>query len=307
MRIEPLGATFGHVLTPSGARESLPDLGTGRIRELLADRRGGMILFRGFDATERAFHDFTKAHGRKFLIHHNVEGRDYIGPDRSFATVAKSQRPIDFHLEMASNPVKPKVLWFYCVAPALRNGRIGFADGGAVLDKLTRRTRDRLQEGLVYRYQGLPPAIWQPVWGGAARSCAVTTAAALMLRVARRMGSRNGVSSLTLDAQQNLSFSYQVACIFRSEFSGVPVCASGLLDNAHRTLLGTGELVPQDVVIEVAQATYQNAVWIDWRAGDIAVLDNTRILHAREAFEDSQRRVLVRYSVGFRAHPAISA
>jgi alpha-ketoglutarate-dependent taurine dioxygenase len=256
----------------------------------------GLLLFRGFAGDERDFIQLTERWGSGFLVHHNKDGRNYIDDDLTIATVAKSKKPIDFHTEMASNPVKPDVLWFYCVAPAVRKGRIGFVDGRTVLKNLTDRTRKVLQDsGFKYSFNKLPQNIWQPVWSNVVGPHRADLSRAE--RLMRRLGRDRGVFNVQLDDDGLLSFEYAVAPIFRSPLSGQEVFACGLLDNPKRTFMGDGKPVERDVLVEVIQATYQNAVWVDWQSGDLAIVDNTRIMHSREAFEDDQRKVLVRYSI----------
>jgi alpha-ketoglutarate-dependent taurine dioxygenase len=293
MKLAPITADFGQFVYPE-AGETLADVRTEWLREHLAAPKGGLLMFRGFSAEQTSFVRFTESFGQGFLVHHNGDGRDYIDGDRTLATVAKSNKPIDFHIEMASNPVKPDVLWFFCLAPALRKGRIGFVDGRVVLANLTSRTRAEIQsKKLRYEFRNLPPEIWRPVWnklvGERARS------PRRILGLIGQFGSHYGVDCAAIVDDQ-LSFDYTVEAIYRAPLCGEEVFACGLLDNPRRTLMGDGSAVERAVLIEVAQATYQNAVWFDWQVGDLAVVDNTRVMHSREAFEDTQRKVLVRYS-----------
>lgn len=117
-------------------------------------------------------------------------------------------------------------------------------------------------------------------------------------------GAALGVTGVTLNDRDELGFDYVSAPIYTAPLSGLQVFAGGLLDNPGGTLMGDGSPVERSICIDVTQASYQNAVWIAWQAGDIVVVDNTRVMHAREAFDDSARRVLIRYSrAAFAAAP----
>ena len=85
--------------------DDLDRIETGEIRDLLLEESGGAVLFRRFRATEDTFRSFTERHGSDFVVHHNLAARDYVGGDRTFATVNKGDYAIDFHNEMASNPL----------------------------------------------------------------------------------------------------------------------------------------------------------------------------------------------------------
>jgi hypothetical protein len=294
MRIDALADGFGLLGRPT-EKMNLSDIPKGWVIEQLSRSDGGLLLLRGFDADIDAFRQFTEAYGGEFLVHQNLEIRDYIGGDKTFAMVHPGKDAIDFHIEMASNPIKADVLWLHCVNPALQRGRIGFADGKKVLSKLTARTRARIEAGgFMYRFVGVPPAAWKPLWQ--ALMGELPDDAGRLYEQVLQYGAQNGVSDIVMDDREQLSFNYYHRPIRRSKFSDVPVFVSGLLDSPGNTLMSDGLAVDQHIRLEVTQACYQDAVWIDWQAGDVAVIDNTRVMHAREAFEDDQRRVLIRYS-----------
>jgi alpha-ketoglutarate-dependent taurine dioxygenase len=69
-----------------------------------------------------------------------------------------------------------------------------------------------------------------------------------------------------------------------------------LLDSPDAYQFEDGTKPETPSIVEVSQVVHQNAVWLGWQPGDLVVADNTRMMHAREAFEDSHRRILVRYS-----------
>lgn len=296
MKIEQLSHHFGLLIRPDG-QATLDSIQGDRIFELLASGQGGLILLRGFDANIDSFRQFTDRLGAGFLVHHNTENRDFVADDKTFATVNKDNHPIDFHIEMAANPIKPDVLWLHCVAPALRRGRIGFADGHLVLRNLTQRTRDKIQsQGFRYHYSNLPPSTWRPVWEAVVgKLCADKDG---LLKQLEQFGAQLDVTAITLNDLDELSFDYCCQPIYTAPVSGLPVFASGLLDNPVNTLMGDGSAVRRSILVEITQASYQDAVWIDWQPGDVVIADNTRVMHAREAFEDSQRHVLIRYSRG---------
>lgn len=301
MQITSLSEQFGLLLRPGGT--ALQDVPGDWLRTALASRAGGVMLLRGFGADVDGFVAFTEKLGSGFLVHHNIGNRDYVNGDQSLATVNKDCHAIDFHTEMASSPIKPDMLWLHCVAPARRRGRIGFVDGHKVLSDLSGRTRARLEaHGFRYRYRDLPAALWRPVWGRAVGVLEQERGA--MLRQLALHGAAVGVTGVTLNDRDELGFDYVSAPIYTAPLSGLQVFAGGLLDNPGGTLMGDGSPVERSICIDVTQASYQNAVWIAWQAGDIVVVDNTRVMHAREAFDDSARRVLIRYSrAAFAAAP----
>lgn len=263
---------------------------TGEIRDLLMEELGGAVLFRGFGATEEAFKSFTARHGTDFVVHHNLTSRDYVGGDRTFATVNLGDYAIDFHNEMASDPVGPDIFWMFASVPARERGRTGLADGVAVAKSLTDRTRKLFSEKpLLFDYTGVPKSHWSALLPGKVERSQIEQWLATV-------GKERGVTEFSFDEDEQLSLKFVFRAIRPTRLSGMTAFCCGLLDAPEEYRFDDGSRPESPSITEVAQATYQNALWMDWQAGDLIVVDNTRVMHAREAFDDPDRRILVRYS-----------
>jgi alpha-ketoglutarate-dependent taurine dioxygenase len=296
MRFEPLSEHFGFLARPDRVTD-LVETNWAEAYERLSSVRGGLLIYRGFAVDEQSFRRFTDRCGEGFVAHQLP--REYVDGDNTYSNVAPGCGAIEFHTEMSLNPLRPQALWFYCVRPSNDGrGRIGFCDGAQVVKRLTKRTYQQfLMEGFKYELRDLPENVWRPVLEplqlkGSSRE--------YISRLVRRIGPKMGIENFTITSDNELSFDYRFPPIYRSPLTGVEVFACGLLNYAGFMLTGTGEPVPPRAIIEVNQATYQTAVWLDWQPGDVAIIDNTRVMHSREAFEDTHRRVLVRYSRSFR-------
>ena len=55
--------------------------------------------------------------------------------------------------------------------------------------------------------------------------------------------------------------------------------------------LDDGRPIPPEIVADVRAALDACCEQIAWRAGDAAMLDNTRFLHGRRGYSDEARRV----------------
>jgi alpha-ketoglutarate-dependent taurine dioxygenase len=283
---------FGIVLEAEPG-DHIDGIETGQIRDLLLEESGGAVLFRGFDATEETFKSFTERHGAGFVVHHNLAARDYVGGDRTFATVNKGDYAIDFHNEMASDPISPDVFWMFAAVPARERGRTGLADGVAVAKQLTDRTRRLFSEKpLLFEYTAVPKSHWSALLPGKVERSQVE-------QWLTTVGRERGVTEFSFDDAEQLSLKFVFRAIRPTRLSGMTAFCCGLLDAPEEYRFDDGSRPDSPAVVEVAQATYQNALWMDWQAGDLVVIDNTRVMHAREAFDDPDRRILVRYS-GFR-------
>lgn len=263
---------------------------TGEIRDLLLDKTSGVLLFRGFHPTEETFKTFTERHGTDFVVHHNLAVRDYVNGDSTFATVNKGDYAIDFHNEMASDPISPDLFWMLACAPARHRGRTGVVDGAVVARELTERTRRLFSEKpLLFDYTGLPKSLWGSLLPGRAERDQVED-------WLTSVGRQRGVREYKFDADEQLSLKFVFSAIRPTRLSGITAFCCGLLDSPDAYQFEDGSKPETPSIVEVSQVVHQNAVWLDWQPGDFVVADNTRIMHAREAFEDPHRRILVRYS-----------
>jgi len=284
-----LTETFGSILEAEPG-DDLARIETNQIRELLLTKAGGAVLFRGFQPTEAEFKAFTERHGTDFVVHHNLTARDYISGDHTFATVNKGDYAIDFHNEMASDPVSPDLFWMLACTPARRRGRTGLVDGAIVAEELTERTRKLFSEkALLFDFEGLPKSLWGSLLPGRVEREQVE---AWLLTVGRQ----RGVAKFNFDADEQLSLTFMYRAIRQTRLSGITAFCCGLLDSPDIYKFEDGSKPGTPSIVEVAQIAHQNALWMDWQPGDLVVIDNTRVMHARAAFEDPQRRILVRYS-----------
>jgi hypothetical protein len=280
---------FGIVLEAEPGDE-LNRIETAQIREWLLERHGGVVLFRGFPATEESFRSFTERHGTEFVVHHNLMARDYVKGDPTLATVNKGDYAIDFHNEMASDPISPDVFWMFACNPARAKGRTGLVDGAVVASELTPKTRRLFSEKpFLFECNRLPRSLWGALLPG-------RTSRQQVSEWLSSTGAKRGVTHFEFDDEDQLSFRFGYHAIRRSRLSGITAFCCGILDSPETYRFDDGSSPDSPFIVEVSQAAHQNAVWLDWRQGDLVIIDNTRIMHAREAFDDADRRILVRYS-----------
>ena len=58
--------------------------------------------------------------------------------------------------------------------------------------------------------------------------------------------------------------------------------------------LEDGSRLPRELVQDVVRVQQEVIIDLDWQSGDFVLLDNTRTMHGRRGFEDTNREVLLR-------------
>lgn len=285
INISPLSDGFGFLIEANPG-DKLIDINMQPYFEAFNTPAGGALLFRGFEGSIADFKEITNRHGKDFMVANtNLDERSYPDSDLSLATVNHGNYAIDFHTE-TNIPYSADMFWMYCVRPAADRGRTGIVDGVKILKELTTPTRQHFQEnGGYWPIDNVPPQQWQLFFPNQNAQ-----------QVTQLLNSLPGVYDVKFDAFQNLSFRFDQTPIQRAKFCNSEVFIARLLDWPEHVLKRDGQIYGKHIIKEVNQAAHKHAIWLDWQPGDFMVLNNTRALHAREAFEDDNRNILVRYS-----------
>jgi len=67
------------------------------------------------------------------------------------------------------------------------------------------------------------------------------------------------------------------------------------LDDSRDPLLtfGNGEHIPVEVLIEIVDLSQQFTVPAEWQDGDVALIDNHRVMHGRYSYSGEQKRKVI--------------
>jgi hypothetical protein len=88
---------------------------------------------------------------------------------------------------------------------------------------------------------------------------------------------------------------YSAPAIRRTRFLGAPALANNLIPIWRAGLLESAcPGLPAEVVERMAEHARETSVLHEWSDGDVVLIDNTRVMHGRTAFETGTRRILVR-------------
>ncbi len=268
-------------------------------------RTHGGLLFRGFDLPDAvAFEQFAQAiepdlHGTYGDLPKNTSGKNIY-----HSTPYPEQHMILFHNESSHLPQWPRKQWFYCEIPAPRGGCTPIVDCRQVLARLPQDIVERLKaKGLLYvrHFTDKLDVRWQDFFKTELRE--------EVERQCRESGMQwewLGADNLRIaqycpaivehPETQELSFFNQVqlhhpACL-------EPEVRSNLIslfgpDNLPRNVYyGDGSVI-EDEVMQVIGAAYEAcAVRFAWQKGDMVMLDNMLVAHARDPFE-GERKICV--------------
>ena len=220
-----------------------------------------------------------------------------------------------FHHELAQAPSFPSRLFFYCEAPATTGGSTGVCPSDVVWTRLAAAHPSFAaaceERGLIYSAT-LPPEqdasvgvgrSWKSFFAADSVAAAEARMAALGYTWEWRAGETLFLRTPVLPAVRAVTdatgatrkvfFNQAIASPANArDFSrGAEGVASGEALLAHFLCFGDGSQVPIEP-LEFAKAVCdETATEIHWAAGDVALLDNFLVMHARRSY-DGPRRVL---------------
>ena len=266
VHVERIGRHSGLLVQPASHADLMDLERTAALSWLASD---GFVVLRGFGGALEHFADFA----RRFLSPEQVF-RPGTAEVEHVGVVDDGQYPIPFHAEYGSLPLRPDVLWFACVSPAGTGGQTTVCDGIRVGQALRVATRKLFEERRLRFYGALPPGLFA--------KCQAAFADDGLRRIVERPDTR---WSSSVNADGTVSFEYFVPAFFPSLF-GDKAFANALIPQHRlgRVTFEDGTAVPEAAIREVEEVTDQLTELIPWIAGDVAMLDNSRLMHGRRGF-----------------------
>lgn len=273
-----------HVIVEAAGEGSLADLDPAAIVSLY--KAHGALLFRGFGIGVASFRDFTQQYCATSVVNDSL-GRSPIDPATNIHSVDGGTGPFALHPELSREPWKPDVAFFACLTAPSRGGQTTICDGVALARALPEPVRRGLEHRRLLYVLGCWPALLD-YWLGTPRPSAAELAAPpphCPYRFAR-LADGTIVRFFTRPALHKPMFAEGPA------FGNFLLFARFTHGRGDHPLLEDGRPVPE-AWLQAAKATGDRlTVAIDWREGDLLMLDNTRFMHGRTAILDPAERLI---------------
>ena len=262
-------------------------IGDMSLEQLLA--RHGVILLRGFDHDLDGFSDLVQHGSSRVTLD---PARQYTG--RHSQLVDAGYDEVGLHLENGNAPFLPDVIWFYCEVAASSGSQTTICDGERAIGYLSPATRAAFERQPVSFERTVPEATWRRY-------------------VCKELGLEGGPESagpehldriestvpglsFMLNNDGSLRYSFSTPAIHPSRFSDAPAFANSLLGPSNNyeapvIRFADGTAIDEATWQEIDAATARATRDIDWRHGDVAIVDNTRYMHGRRRIHDRARRI----------------
>jgi alpha-ketoglutarate-dependent taurine dioxygenase len=275
MNIKSLGEGSGKIISCDN-RKNILSLDVTTIQNLF--KSSGALLLRGFELNEQIFPAFVRQFTSQFL-------RDDYGnskaPDPTggyVQSVTLGNKPIELHCENALSAERPDILWFYCAAPALKDGQTTICDGVSVWEQLSVEVQ-RLFLTKKAKYTITVP-----------RQIYLNKDKEIILRIGAL---KFAGTTYRFNDDDSLTIEYVVAAVNKTKYGSQLAFANSITGPypSYQTTFEDGSSIPLAAMQEIKQLHQKLTENIPWQAGDLVMIDNSRFLHGRRAFDDKQRRI----------------
>lgn len=285
--VQPYGSGTGRTLLP-GTATTLAALDPSWVVELLAD--AGFLLFRGFEPDLQAFSAFVKAHSERVTLD---PARSFHGGDVA-QKVDAGTAAVGLHLENGNSPFGPDLTWFFCEKAASRGSQTTVCDGYRVWDGCSPRARELFAaQDIVYSRR-----VEEPKWKAfvfhhleGRKPLEEITADDI-----RELSNDQDSTTITLQDDGAITYSYRTPAARTTLFGDRRAWANSIFGpsynyEAPRIGFADGSDLPDDLVEEMRTLTEEVTENLEWQDGDVALIDNTRVMHGRREILDPVRTI----------------
>lgn len=255
---------------------------------MAAFRADGAILIRGANFTVDDFRDFAQSICPLSVFNESPD-RLELEEHGAVQSVNLGADAFPLHPELSREPWRPDACFFACLEPPADQGQTTYCDGIALADALPADIREAM-EGRQLLY--IQPATSDTLryWLGSAMASPQLLAEQPSdgPYVFKAAGNRV-VRYFSRPILSPTRFSDKLA------FANFLPFARDYLGLANFPCLDDGKPVPEEWMAAVREAAGRLTHQVDWRKGDILMVDNSRFMHGRRAITDPDNRLIATY------------
>lgn len=265
----------------------------------------GAVLFRGFDLSDVAkFERAASAAWGELFGEYGDLPRVAAGENIYGSTPYPADQMIRFHNESSHLAAWPTRIAFHCVEPARSGGCTPLLDSRRLVREIDRDVVARFTEmGLLY-VRNFPDGVaptWQEFFQthDRAKVEALCRDADTLLEWRAdgtpRISRRASAVTRHVETGQPVFFNqvqlHHVACVDEATRDGL-LALFDVDDLPRHVYYGDGSPIPDDVMAHLDEVYDRSSVRFPWRRGDMLVLDNMAMAHARDPFEGPRKIVV---------------
>ncbi|CAN7399060.1 TauD/TfdA family dioxygenase [Variovorax paradoxus] len=305
----PAGSDLPVLMTPAHAGEDLLSA-VQRLRPQIEESLllAGGVLLRGFSVPAvETFQQFASSFGHPLLKYEFASTpRSAVSASTGAGVYTSTEYPahqsIPLHNEQAYTREWPMKIWFHCVTASPEGGETPIADSRAVYRRMPGHIRKRFEAGILYvRNFGEMDVPWQKVFNTESRAevQAFCERSGISWEWKDDDGLRTkqlcqAVETHPVTGEQvwfNQAHLFHISAR-EAEEREVLEEIYGIENVPRNTFFADGSTISDEIFDEVRAVLDAETVAFPWEEGDVLMLDNMLVAHARSPFK-GPRKVIV--------------
>jgi hypothetical protein len=251
-------------------------------------KQHGAILFRGFLGGLENFLAFTDLFCDSYMFNPIATkgARRDVSIEHKVQTVDASGVYFQLHAERAQTPFRPDLAFFHCIRAPRSGGETTFCDGTLLISKMPLELRAALLEKS-FRYVTLFQ-VEQML-----RFLDIEDPDLLQQTLASR-----SLEKIFSIQDGRVVMDYMTPILTESKFSknlafaNFLLFARFILKRRDFPIFADGSEIPQSLCMEIDQLAQRITTPVHWQDGDFLMLDNTRVMHGRNAVSPNIERII---------------
>jgi alpha-ketoglutarate-dependent taurine dioxygenase len=257
----------------------------GKIKQKLND--SGWVLLRGFDASLPKFSELLKQLCNELTFD---PAREFA--DKSSQKVNAGKDPVGLHIENGNTPFPPNLVAFYSAKSAIEGSQTTLCDGAELFQNMSAELQQAWQQKVTVSRR-LPSQLWrqyvvnQHPEVNTLNEVTEKHLADFIAINKHQRGTVNADDSLDyeLDIQPCLNISNNIQKENTMEQYSFANALLGPSFNYEKPIytFPNGKPVSDELIKKTAELSEKYTHEIQWQDGDIAIVNNKRVLHGRRA------------------------
>jgi hypothetical protein len=250
----------------------------------------GWALLRGFKMDMPTFSGITSQLCKTITFD---PAREYS--EKNTQKVDAGLGAIGLHIENGNTPVCPDVVAFYSAKAAFEGSQTTICDGRRVFEAFSDAQKTRWSQRMLVT-RTLPEVLWKRYLAN--EHPAISDPAEVTHDHILQFKAAIPDQDFTLNDDGSLEYRIKVSPVRPSSVSQGQGFANAILGPSHNYeppvyTLEDGSIVSSDEIEELRDIAETCTAEINWQDGDVAVIDNTRVMHGRRAIKDQDRQLYI--------------
>ena len=255
--------------------------------DLAAD---GWTLLRGFKMDMPIFSELTSKLCKTITFDPARENTN-----KNTQKVDAGLGPIGLHIENGNTPVCPDIVTFYSAKAAFEGSQTTVCDGRRVFEAFSDVQKERWLQRMTVK-RTLPEALWKRYLAN--EHPAISEPEEVTHEHILQFKAAIPDQDFTLNADGSLEYRIKLSPVRMSSVSGGRAFANAILGPSHNYeppiyTLDDRTTVSSDEIADLRDIAETCTIEINWQDGDVAVIDNTRVMHGRRTIKDQDRQLFI--------------